>query len=104
MGVTHADPTQMNRNGQFICLQCLSSNIAFGFGCAYIARYEEQAIGSQWKNIGESPVPNDTFNLESCIWMMLVDTAIYLILTWYIEAVFPGESFLQCRLCCRCCC
>ncbi|KAK7490495.1 hypothetical protein BaRGS_00018281 [Batillaria attramentaria] len=70
---------------------CLSSQIAFGFGCAYIARYEEQAIGSQWSNIGESPVPSDTFNLESCIWMMLLDAVLYLIVTWYIEAVFPGQ-------------
>ncbi|KAK7488493.1 hypothetical protein BaRGS_00020278 [Batillaria attramentaria] len=70
---------------------CLSSNIAFGFGCAYISRYEEQAIGSQWSNIGESPVPSDTFNLEWCIFMMLVDALLYLVLTWYIEAVFPGQ-------------
>ena len=27
--------------------------------------------------------------------MMLLDTVIYLLLTWYIEAVFPGESFLH---------
>ena len=27
--------------------------------------------------------------------MMLLDTVIYLLLTWYIEAVFPGESFLR---------
>ncbi|KAL8582197.1 hypothetical protein ACOMHN_004116 [Nucella lapillus] len=70
---------------------CLSSNIAFGFGCSYIARYEEQALGSQWGNIGDSPVPNDTFSLESCIWMMFLDAALYLVLTWYIEAVFPGQ-------------
>ncbi|KAL8576510.1 hypothetical protein ACOMHN_003068 [Nucella lapillus] len=70
---------------------CLSSNIAFGFGCAYIARYEEQALGSQWSNVGESPVPIDTFNLQWCIIMMVVDTLIYLTFTWYIEAVFPGQ-------------
>ncbi|XP_076463176.1 phospholipid-transporting ATPase ABCA1-like isoform X2 [Babylonia areolata] len=70
---------------------CLSSNIAFGFGCAYIARYEEQALGSQWSNVGESPVAIDTFNLQWCIFMMVVDTFIYLTFTWYIEAVFPGQ-------------
>ncbi|KAK7490493.1 hypothetical protein BaRGS_00018279 [Batillaria attramentaria] len=70
---------------------CISSNIAFGFGCAYIAEYERQALGCQWSNIGESLMPDDSFNLKSCIVMMLLDSVVYLTLTLYIEAVFPGQ-------------
>ncbi|KAK7101016.1 phospholipid-transporting ATPase ABCA1-like [Littorina saxatilis] len=72
-------------------LSCLSSNIAFGFGCSYLSRYEEQAIGAQWSNIADSPVPEDTFSLLKCIGMMIIDAIIYLSFTWYIEAVFPGQ-------------
>ena len=61
-----------------------------GYGFSYFAQYEEQAIGAQWSNIGTSPIPDDTFSLEACISMMFLDTIIYFILTWYIEAVFPG--------------
>ena len=32
-------------------LQCLISNIAFGFGCSYFSFYEEMGIGAQWDNI-----------------------------------------------------
>lgn len=71
-------------------VSCLSSNIAFGYGCSYIARYEEQAIGLQWSNVNSSPVPDDGFSMLQCMMLMLVDSIIYLILAWYIEAVFPG--------------
>lgn len=75
-----------------VILQCLSSTVGFGFGCSYIARYEEQGIGLQWSNIQSSPIPEDDFSLYSCIWMMLVDSVLYLVITWYVEAVFPGWS------------
>jgi hypothetical protein len=73
-----------------ILLQSLSSGVAFGWGCSYLATYEEQAIGIQWSNIAISPVIDDEFNMLSCIFMMLFDAVLYGIFTWYIEAVFPG--------------
>ncbi|XP_059140192.1 phospholipid-transporting ATPase ABCA1-like [Physella acuta] len=72
-------------------LASLSSNIAMGYACSYFSQYEEQAIGAQWHNIRESPMVDDTFNLKTCIGMLYLDSVIYLFLTWYIEAVFPGE-------------
>ena len=39
--------------------QCLISNVAFGFGCAYFSHYEESGIGAQWHNIWESPLLDD---------------------------------------------
>ncbi|GFN96696.1 ATP-binding cassette sub-family a member 1 [Plakobranchus ocellatus] len=72
-------------------LASLSSNIAMGYGFSYFAQYEEQAIGAKWSNIGSSPVPDDTFSLETCISMMFLDAIIYFLITWYIEAVFPGQ-------------
>ncbi|XP_060082289.1 phospholipid-transporting ATPase ABCA1-like [Ylistrum balloti] len=72
-------------------LGSLSSGVAFGFGCSYIARYEEQAIGIQWYNLAETPSVDDDFNMLYCIIMMLVDSVLYAIAVWYIEAVFPGD-------------
>ncbi|XP_021342260.1 ATP-binding cassette sub-family A member 7-like isoform X2 [Mizuhopecten yessoensis] len=72
-------------------LGSLSSGVAFGFGCSYIARYEEQAIGIQWYNLAETPTVDDEFNMLFCIIMMLVDSVIYAMFVWYIEAVFPGD-------------
>ncbi|XP_069128746.1 phospholipid-transporting ATPase ABCA1-like [Argopecten irradians] len=72
-------------------LGSLSSGVAFGFGCSYIALYEEQAVGIQWSNLAETPTVDDEFNMLYCIIMMAVDSVIYAIAVWYIEAVFPGD-------------
>ncbi|XP_071145778.1 phospholipid-transporting ATPase ABCA1-like isoform X2 [Mytilus edulis] len=69
----------------------LSSSVAFGFACSYVARYEEQAIGIQWSNIGDTPIVDDDYSCLNCIIMMIVDAIIYGLFTWYIEAVFPGQ-------------
>ncbi|KAJ8306345.1 hypothetical protein KUTeg_016890 [Tegillarca granosa] len=72
-------------------LACLSSSVAFGFGCSYIANYEEGGDGIQFSNLGVSPLVDDNFNMGGCMLMMLVDAVIYGLFTWYIEAVFPGQ-------------
>ncbi|GIY08391.1 phospholipid-transporting ATPase ABCA1 [Caerostris darwini] len=69
----------------------LSSNVAFGFGCSYISHYEEEGVGAQWSNIGTSPIPGDEYNMLQVMFMMLFDGVLYGILTWYIEAVCPGQ-------------
>ncbi|CAD5112216.1 DgyrCDS1449 [Dimorphilus gyrociliatus] len=73
------------------CVACLSSTVSFGFGCSYIARYEEIGEGLQWSNVGKSPLPDDNFSAATSMLMMLVDSCIYFLITWYIEAVFPGD-------------
>lgn len=65
--------------------------MAFGFGCSYFARYEEQGVGVQWSNVADSSIPDDNFSMRGCIIMMCVDAVIYWLLAWYIEAVFPGQ-------------
>ncbi|KAK4029566.1 hypothetical protein OUZ56_022545 [Daphnia magna] len=72
-------------------LLSLFSNVAFGIGNAYLIGLEESGEGAQWNNIGTSPREGDTFSLLECILMLLLDSVIYLVLTWYIETVFPGQ-------------
>lgn len=66
--------------------------MAFGFGCEYFALFEEQGVGIQWSNLLASPLEEDSYNLTTSICLMLLDAALYGVMTWYIEAVFPGES------------
>ena len=48
--------------------------------------------GIQWYNINKGAKPNDNFTFLSCMIMMLIDSiVIYMLLTVYIENVFPGE-------------
>ncbi|TRY77727.1 hypothetical protein DNTS_029106 [Danionella cerebrum] len=72
----------------------LLSPVAFGFGCEYFALFEEQGVGIQWSNLLSSPLQQDTYNLSTSICLMLFDAMLYAIMTWYIEAVFPGKSTL----------
>ncbi|KAM6034462.1 phospholipid-transporting ATPase ABCA1 isoform 3-T5 [Chlamydotis macqueenii] len=69
----------------------LLSPVAFGFGCEYFALFEEQGVGVQWDNFFESPLEEDGFSITTSAVMMLFDTFLYGVMTWYIESVFPGQ-------------
>uniref|UniRef100_A0A7N6AX94 ABC transporter domain-containing protein n=1 Tax=Anabas testudineus TaxID=64144 RepID=A0A7N6AX94_ANATE len=69
----------------------LLSPVAFGFGCEYFALFEEQGVGIQWKNLVSSPLEEDDFSLRTAIIIMYFDSFLYGALTWYLEAVFPGQ-------------
>lgn len=56
-----------------------------------ISMWEGNGVGLQWSNISKTASPDDSLTIELVILMFLVDTAIYLLITWYVEAVFPGE-------------
>lgn len=81
---------------QSLCIsvfaQSLLSPVAFGFGCEYFALFEEQGVGIQWSNLLSSPMQEDSYNLTTSICLMLFDSVLYAIMTWYIEAVFPGQT------------
>ncbi|KAJ3614038.1 hypothetical protein NHX12_017615 [Muraenolepis orangiensis] len=67
------------------------SPVAFGFGCEYFSLFEEQGVGIQWSNLLASPLQEDSYNLTTSMCIMLFDALLYGLLTWYIEAVFPGQ-------------
>uniref|UniRef100_A0A672PF70 P-type phospholipid transporter n=1 Tax=Sinocyclocheilus grahami TaxID=75366 RepID=A0A672PF70_SINGR len=67
------------------------SPVAFGFGCEYFALFEEQGVGIQWNNLFSSPMEEDNYNLTTCLILMYFDAFLYGVMTWYIEAVFPGQ-------------
>ncbi|XP_060256842.1 retinal-specific phospholipid-transporting ATPase ABCA4 isoform X2 [Ovis aries] len=69
----------------------LLSPVAFGFGTEYLARFEEQGVGLQWSNIGNSPMEGDEFSFLMSMKMMLLDAALYGLLAWYLDQVFPGD-------------
>ncbi|KAM5162411.1 retinal-specific phospholipid-transporting ATPase ABCA4-like [Callospermophilus lateralis] len=69
----------------------LLSPVAFGFGTEYLVRFEEQGLGLQWNNIGNSPVEGDGYSFLLSMKMMLLDAAIYGLLAWYLDQVFPGH-------------
>ena len=73
-------------------LACLSPSVAFGYGCDIIAQYELQTQGATWKNFYTNPyLSYESFSMNDVCLILLFDSFVYMVLAWYIEAVFPGE-------------
>ena len=70
---------------------CLLSNTGLAFGSMLIAMWEGNSVGIQWSNISLTASPDDSLTLLDILIMFFVDSILYLLLTFYIEATFPGE-------------
>ncbi|XP_055951893.1 phospholipid-transporting ATPase ABCA3-like isoform X2 [Argiope bruennichi] len=79
----------MSRAAKMLC--CLVPNLAIAMGSIILAFSEASGAGLQWDNISEPATPDDTLTLSMTLMMYFIDSIICLLLTWYIEAVFPGE-------------
>eukprot|EP00043_Microstomoeca_roanoka_P008399 m.80908 g.80908 ORF g.80908 m.80908 type:complete len:1735 (+) comp14227_c0_seq1:159-5363(+) len=70
---------------------CFVSTTAMAIGAQLISEYEGRGEGVQWSNLTQAVSADDPFTFGTIIGMLLFDAIIYGLLTWYIEAVFPGE-------------
>ncbi|XP_070581084.1 phospholipid-transporting ATPase ABCA3-like isoform X2 [Ptychodera flava] len=70
---------------------CLLSNTAMCMGAQLIGMFEGTGEGVQWHNINSGISVDDNFTFLQVIIMLLADTVIYLLIAWYVEAVFPGD-------------
>ncbi|XP_060028826.1 phospholipid-transporting ATPase ABCA3-like isoform X2 [Erinaceus europaeus] len=68
---------------------CLSSNIAMVLGARFLVRAEMTKVGVKWSNLFSTKV--DNFVFAYILGMFLLDGFLYGLVTWYIEAVFPGQ-------------
>ncbi|KAH9509936.1 ATP-binding cassette sub- A member 3 [Bulinus truncatus] len=69
---------------------CLFFNIALGL-CNYnLARREARGEGLQWDNY-HMPIEDDDFTVRDSMQILLLDTCIHFLLTWYLDNVFPGD-------------
>ncbi|KAF5400872.1 hypothetical protein PHET_05848, partial [Paragonimus heterotremus] len=70
----------------------LSFQVAFGLGLFYFVRIEIQGVGgAQWADFWQARHATDAFSIGKGVLMLWIDTVIYLLLAWYIEAVYPGR-------------
>ena len=49
------------------------------------------AAGVQWKTINQGSSVDDDFTLLHVIIMLFADSVLYLLVTFYVEAVRPGD-------------
>ncbi|BFZ14909.1 hypothetical protein BsWGS_17948 [Bradybaena similaris] len=71
-------------------LSCLLFNVTLGLANYNIILREARGSGVHWRNINETLTPDDISVLDGIL-MMFVDACIHLLLTWYLDSVFPGD-------------
>ncbi|XP_063082713.1 phospholipid-transporting ATPase ABCA3-like [Cavia porcellus] len=69
---------------------CLSFNVAMAMGFKFLVEAEKMKTGIKWSNIFSSKGP-DNFLFAYVMGMLLLDSFLYGLVAWYIEAVFPGK-------------
>uniref|UniRef100_A0A8C1UZS9 ATP binding cassette subfamily A member 3 n=1 Tax=Cyprinus carpio TaxID=7962 RepID=A0A8C1UZS9_CYPCA len=82
--LTYSDPTLVF----FFLLVFAVSTINFSF---MISTFFSRGTGIQWHNLFEPVTVDDDFSLAQVLGLLLLDSALYALVAWYMEAVFPGE-------------
>uniref|UniRef100_A0A8C0M003 ABC transporter domain-containing protein n=1 Tax=Canis lupus familiaris TaxID=9615 RepID=A0A8C0M003_CANLF len=67
---------------------CLLSNIAMALGVRLISSFEIRGTGMRWKHVGGL---SGEFNFSHVLVMLVLDSVLYGLVAWYVEAVLPGE-------------
>ncbi|KAG1683898.1 ATP-binding cassette sub-family A member 3 [Nymphon striatum] len=76
-------------------LLSLFGNTAMSFGGQLIVMWEGSGSGIQLHNLSMPVSPDDTLTLSHILLMLLLDSILYFLITWYVEAVYPGEYGLS---------
>ncbi|XP_070191604.1 LOW QUALITY PROTEIN: phospholipid-transporting ATPase ABCA3-like [Littorina saxatilis] len=66
-------------------------NSAMALGMKVIGLYVGTGEGISWSKIAEPAISDDNFSFQDVLIMLLVDSAIHLTVTWYLDNVWPGE-------------
>ncbi|PAV67129.1 hypothetical protein WR25_05147 [Diploscapter pachys] len=71
-------------------LNCLNPCIAMTYGITLLCKYEMQSGGLKWSHVFEATSPDEPFSFGQALIISAIDSVILIILTWYVEAVYPG--------------
>ncbi|ELW67824.1 ATP-binding cassette sub-family A member 3 [Tupaia chinensis] len=70
---------------------CLLSNVAMAMGAQLIGKFEAKGTGVQWRDLLSPVNVDDDLCFGQVLGMLLLDAVLYGLVTWYVEAVFPGQ-------------
>uniref|UniRef100_A0A803W5A0 ABC transporter domain-containing protein n=1 Tax=Ficedula albicollis TaxID=59894 RepID=A0A803W5A0_FICAL len=82
--LTNSDPTLVFT---FLAIFSISS-ISFNF---MVSTFFSRGTGIQWRDLMKPISVDDNFTLAQVLGMLLLDSVLYGLVAWYVEAVFPGE-------------
>nr|KAF6488606.1 ATP binding cassette subfamily A member 3 [Molossus molossus] len=70
---------------------CLLSNVAMAMGAQLIGKFEAKGTGIQWRELLSPVNVDDDFSFGQVLGMLLLDSVLYGLVTWYVEAILPGQ-------------
>lgn len=70
---------------------CIMSPCCTAIGATVISFFEAQGTGIVRSTMGASPTDGDDFTMNKVFGLLLFDTILYAIITWYIDAIYPGQ-------------
>uniref|UniRef100_A0A8C6FXX0 ABC transporter domain-containing protein n=1 Tax=Moschus moschiferus TaxID=68415 RepID=A0A8C6FXX0_MOSMO len=70
---------------------CLSPNVALALGINLLVKFETKQTGVNWNSIWTPASLEDKLTFGYMMGMLVIDAFLYGLVTWYIEAVFPGQ-------------
>ncbi|XP_068941464.1 phospholipid-transporting ATPase ABCA3-like [Petaurus breviceps papuanus] len=70
---------------------CLLSNVAVLLGIQVLIASESAETGVQWAKLLQPITRDDDLTFGHILGMLIFDSFLYALVTWYIEAVFPGN-------------
>ena len=73
--------TDKNKSGTFSWPKCIS----------HVFCYNVAGVGLQWSNINKVSSVDDNFTMLHTLIMLAVDIILYTLITWYFDAVLPGD-------------
>uniref|UniRef100_A0A5F5PEQ8 ATP binding cassette subfamily A member 3 n=1 Tax=Equus caballus TaxID=9796 RepID=A0A5F5PEQ8_HORSE len=82
--LTHSDPSLV-----LVFLVCFAiSSISFSF---MVSTFFSKGTGVQWRDLLSPVNVDDDFSFGQVLGMLLLDSILYGLVTWYVEAVLPGQ-------------
>ncbi|RUS76072.1 hypothetical protein EGW08_016176, partial [Elysia chlorotica] len=66
-------------------------NCAMALGSNIISMNEGTGEGAQWSNFHKPAVIGENLSLLECMLLMLFDSLLHCIITWYVDNIQPGE-------------
>uniref|UniRef100_A0A7N5JBB3 ATP binding cassette subfamily A member 3 n=1 Tax=Ailuropoda melanoleuca TaxID=9646 RepID=A0A7N5JBB3_AILME len=82
--LTHSDPSLV-----LVFLLCFAiSSVSFSF---MVSAFFSKGVGVQWRDLLSPVNVDDDFSFGQVLGMLLLDSILYGLVTWYVEAVLPGQ-------------
>ena len=72
-------------------INCFMPNTDMSLGVFIMLIRETRGIPITWDNIADPAIPNDSLTFLVILIMFVVNSFIYLVITWYMTLAFPGE-------------